>query len=198
MESSARVGDSVTGPRNPREGSASARSRRTGHNRLTGHRHASRGRTSRRALASGHVKDRSTQRSSTHRQRSSNHRSAHRQSGTQRNRGDTHRNRNTRPRSTHRHRPRQSHRNTGHVSEWSASGTARASSQWSPSGYRSSRTRSQWSPSGYRNSRARRILDAVVAARYQRGSCRVRAQRHGGTTQAGAGNYLDVEPSGGP
>ena len=83
--------------------------------------------------------------------------------------------------------PRRSQRNTGHVSDRSASGTAHIRSYRPAGGYR---------PSGEARSVARRRLHAGVAARYERGGSRVRAQRHGGCAQSSAGNHFDVEPIG--
>ena len=240
------AGGNPASPHNPKELSASARSRsdsrRTGQNRLTWQRCARRRRTRQRTLPSiapSHVSQWSTHgrthrhrrtrrsthrhrrtRRSTHRHRSthrstrrsthrhrrtrrSTHRSTHRHRRT---RWSTHRHRRTRRsthrsthrhwrtrRSTHRHRrtrwsthrqgPRRSQRNTGHLSDRSASGTAHIRS------YRPS-------DDDRRGSVARRRLHAGVAARYERGGSRVRAQRHGGCAQSSAGNHFHVEPIG--
>ena len=179
------------------ERSASARGRRTGHERLTGLRRTGRRRTRWRTLTSGapsHVQEWRTHRNRrsywrTHRDRSADgngrthgYRSANRN-------GSAHRHwRTNGNRRTHwngrdnGHRPRQGHGNTSHVSEWSTSGTARGSSR-SACDCR-------------RCSVARRRLETLVSARHQRGGRRARAQRQGGSAQPSAGNHFDAGPIG--
>jgi hypothetical protein len=178
------AGGNPASPHNPKELSASARSRsdsrRTGQNRLTWQRCARRRRTRQRTLPSiapSHVSQWSTH-GRTHRHRRTRW-STHRHRRTRR---STHRHRRTH-RSTHRQGPRRSQRNTGHLSDRSASGTAHIRS------YRPS-------DDDRRGSVARRRLHAGVAARYERGGSRVRAQRHGGCAQSSAGNHFHVEPIG--
>jgi hypothetical protein len=180
----------------------SARRRRAGNDRLTGHRRSGRSRTRRCPLAPSHVKDRKARwnrqrdprRSGTDRQRSAEsrgdyrhrrndggHRRHHRgdrrhhcRNGRDdsRNRGNNDRNRGC----TQWQRPRQHHGNTGHVGDGSAQRHSRGG--------------------GCRN-RAGRIQDAVVTARLERGCDRIRTQSRCGSAQPGDDKELHGEPSGG-
>jgi hypothetical protein len=135
------------------------------------------------AIATSHLREWSAHRHRRTYRSAHRHRSAYWSTGWHRR---THRHRRTyrstyRHRSSHgcrrnrRNRPRQSHRNTSHVSDWSASRTARC-------------RRRTCGLAGLR-------LDACVAAAgWQRDGRNVRAQRHCDPAQPSpSSNYPDVE-----
>ena len=183
------AGGTPASPHNPKECPPQPAADGAGQNRLTGQRCARRRRTRRITLtpiAPSHVSQWSTSR---HR---STHWSAHRHRRTQRR---AHRHRRTHRRTD---RQRRTHRRTDGSGPGKAIGTPAMSATGALAGLHApaatGRRRLPAAGDHRRGSATRRRLDAGVAARYERGGCRVRAQRHGGCAQSGAGNYFDVEP----